>query len=45
MRSLKLKAAIALWMPYYEAECAGLPSDIKAKLLAQSPVMNEIYLM
>jgi len=37
MCSRKLAAAIALWLPYYEAEGCGLEADVKAKLLFLSP--------
>jgi len=37
MCSRKLVAAIRLWMPYYEQECGGLESAVRAKLLTLSP--------
>jgi len=37
MCSKKLKAAIPLWLPFYEAEYEPLLSDVRQKLLAMSP--------
>lgn len=36
MCSKKLVAAIPLWMPFYEAECEGLDSEVRTKLLSLS---------
>ena len=37
MCSKKLKAAILLWLPYYEREYGALPESVKTQLLAISP--------
>lgn len=37
MCSKKLKAAIPLWLPFYEEEHEPLPADVRQKLLAMSP--------
>ena len=37
MCSKKLKVALALWLPFYEAEYGKIPDEAKAKLLAISP--------
>lgn len=37
MCSKKLKAAIPLWLPFYDGEYEPLPPDVRQKLLAMSP--------
>lgn len=32
----RLKAALALWLPHYEAECGALESGLRGRVLAQS---------
>jgi hypothetical protein len=37
MCSKKLKAALPIWLPFYESEYGRLPEEVKTKLLAISP--------
>ena len=37
MCSKRLKAALPLWLPFYEQKCGALNSSVRAKLLAISP--------
>jgi hypothetical protein len=37
MCSKKLRAALPLWLPFYEQEYQNIPASVKSKLLAMSP--------